>query len=346
MGFRLEQEDWPALCRPICGAAPREEFDSTDLAIIDQLQVDANIQLTAMAEKLKMNHKTLAYHYEAHVLRRDLLKGYMVNWLGTRYDYEAEKPVHRKHRFTPGRDLRGRLGPGRESRADENCGAATLCLARGQRATVLLRQDSVPQRGDHRSFGLPRTGGHAFEGEDQVLHDGSSACTVVRLCPSNTTTRRTNGGHSTSPTSFRGSPCWSRRWGARRASWRGPRWAVAQSGAAVSATHCQWSVDTEARQHYAGSGQSDHAVLDFLVESHRKGDRLRILITLSWHLRNKGILYADTHDARYPFRVRSRITFVVYSTNLFSVPPLLSFLQNFPTFAAKAPARGSRRATI
>jgi hypothetical protein len=25
----------------------------------------------------------------------------MVNWLGTRYDAEAERPVHRKHRYTP-----------------------------------------------------------------------------------------------------------------------------------------------------------------------------------------------------------------------------------------------------
>jgi DNA-binding Lrp family transcriptional regulator len=83
------------------GAAPREEFDSMDLAIIEQLQVDANVQLTAIAEKLKINHKTLAWHSEAHVRQRGLLKGYMVNWLGTRYDYEAEKPVHRKHRFTP-----------------------------------------------------------------------------------------------------------------------------------------------------------------------------------------------------------------------------------------------------
>jgi DNA-binding Lrp family transcriptional regulator len=80
---------------------PREGFDSTDLAIIEQLQLDANIQVTEMANKLKMNHKTLAYHYEAHVLGKGLIKGYIVNWIGTRYDYEAEKPVHRKHRYTP-----------------------------------------------------------------------------------------------------------------------------------------------------------------------------------------------------------------------------------------------------
>jgi DNA-binding Lrp family transcriptional regulator len=81
--------------------APREGFDSTDLGIIEQLQLDANTTLTEMAKKLKMNHKTLAYHYEAHVLRKGLIKGYIVNWIGTRYDYVAEKAVHRKHRFTP-----------------------------------------------------------------------------------------------------------------------------------------------------------------------------------------------------------------------------------------------------
>jgi DNA-binding Lrp family transcriptional regulator len=82
-------------------AAAREEFDSTDLAIIDQLQPDADIQLTEMAKNLKINPKTLAWHYRTHVLRRGLLKGYIVNWIGTGYDHETEKPVHRKHRYTP-----------------------------------------------------------------------------------------------------------------------------------------------------------------------------------------------------------------------------------------------------
>ncbi len=59
------------------------------------------LSLPQIAEKLKMNKKTVAYHYEAHVLRRRLIKGYIVNWIGTSYDYKAEKPVHRKHRYTP-----------------------------------------------------------------------------------------------------------------------------------------------------------------------------------------------------------------------------------------------------
>ncbi|MDA4113695.1 MAG: winged helix-turn-helix domain-containing protein [Thaumarchaeota archaeon] len=82
-------------------AADREEFDSTDLAIIEQLQLDANIQLTEVAKTLKINPKTLSWHHRAHILGRGLLKGYTMNWIGTGYDLEAEKPVHRKHRYTP-----------------------------------------------------------------------------------------------------------------------------------------------------------------------------------------------------------------------------------------------------
>jgi DNA-binding Lrp family transcriptional regulator len=81
--------------------ARRERYDSVDLGIIEQLQLDANVQITDIAKKLEMNQKTLAYHYENHVVRRGLIKGYIVNWIGTRYDYKAEKPVHRKHRYTP-----------------------------------------------------------------------------------------------------------------------------------------------------------------------------------------------------------------------------------------------------
>jgi DNA-binding Lrp family transcriptional regulator len=82
-------------------AGERAEFDSTDLAIIEQMQLDASVQLTEVAKSLKMNPKTLGWHYRAHVLGRGLLKGYTVNWIGTGYDPEAEKPVHRKHRYTP-----------------------------------------------------------------------------------------------------------------------------------------------------------------------------------------------------------------------------------------------------
>ena len=79
--------------------AERETYDSIDLGIIEQLQLDGNIQVTEIANRLKVNQKTVAYHYEAHVLRKGLISGYIVNWTGTGYDRVAEKPVHRRHSY-------------------------------------------------------------------------------------------------------------------------------------------------------------------------------------------------------------------------------------------------------
>ena len=75
------------------------KFDSMDLLIIKELQMDANKSLKEISDKLEVNYKKLAWHYTSHVLARHLLHGYSVNWMGTRYDYHAEKPLHRQHRY-------------------------------------------------------------------------------------------------------------------------------------------------------------------------------------------------------------------------------------------------------
>ena len=46
-----------------------------------------------------MNYKTLTWHYRTHVIRTGLLKGYLVNWAGTRYDPKLEKAMHRRHKY-------------------------------------------------------------------------------------------------------------------------------------------------------------------------------------------------------------------------------------------------------
>ncbi len=74
-------------------------FDYIDLLILKELQMDANKSLKEMSEKLKINYKKLAWHHKAHVCSQDLLSGYTVNWIGTRYDYTLEKVLHRKHRY-------------------------------------------------------------------------------------------------------------------------------------------------------------------------------------------------------------------------------------------------------
>jgi hypothetical protein len=77
----------------------RGRFDYVDLLIIKELQMDANKSLKEISEKLNINYKKLAWHHSAHVCSQKLLSGYTVNWMGTRYDYNLEKVLHRKHRF-------------------------------------------------------------------------------------------------------------------------------------------------------------------------------------------------------------------------------------------------------
>ncbi len=77
----------------------RDNFDYVDLLIIKELQMDANKSLKEISDKLEINYKKLAWHHTTHVLKRKLLPGYTVNWMGTRYDYNLEKALHRKHRY-------------------------------------------------------------------------------------------------------------------------------------------------------------------------------------------------------------------------------------------------------
>jgi len=77
----------------------RGKFDYADLLIMKELQMDANRSLKEMSEKLNINYKKLAWHHSAHVCSQKLLRGYTVNWMGTRYDYNLEKVLHRKHRY-------------------------------------------------------------------------------------------------------------------------------------------------------------------------------------------------------------------------------------------------------
>ncbi len=75
------------------------KFDYVDLLIIKELQMDANRSLKDISEKLNVNYKKLAWHHSTHVSSQKLLRGYTVNWMGTRYDYSLEKVLHRKHRY-------------------------------------------------------------------------------------------------------------------------------------------------------------------------------------------------------------------------------------------------------
>jgi len=77
----------------------RVKFDSTDLLIVKELRIDATQLLKEMAPKFNVGYKKLAWHYNTHVKQRGLLRGYTLNWMGTRYDFKLEKALHRKHRY-------------------------------------------------------------------------------------------------------------------------------------------------------------------------------------------------------------------------------------------------------
>jgi hypothetical protein len=98
------QYDWSSKPKMDSGSSDfvpsaRGKFDSTDLGLIEQLQIDPNASLLDISEKLQVNYKTLNWHHRNHVWGNGLLKGYLVNWAGTRYDPNVEKALHRRHRY-------------------------------------------------------------------------------------------------------------------------------------------------------------------------------------------------------------------------------------------------------
>ena len=77
----------------------KSKLDPIDLGIIKQMQLNPDTSLVDAHEKLQVNYKTLTWHYRTHVVGNNLLKGYLVNWAGTRYDPKLEKALHRRHKY-------------------------------------------------------------------------------------------------------------------------------------------------------------------------------------------------------------------------------------------------------
>ena len=75
------------------------KFDLIDLNLIKQLQIDPDATLIEAGDRLQLNYKTLTWHYRMHLVKYGLLKGYLVNWAGTRYDPKLEKALHRRHKY-------------------------------------------------------------------------------------------------------------------------------------------------------------------------------------------------------------------------------------------------------
>jgi len=77
-----------------------EKYDKLDLLILKELEIDANRTVVKMAENVQANVKTLEFHYVDHVEARGLIKAYRVTWPGSRYDFNLDKAILKKHRYT------------------------------------------------------------------------------------------------------------------------------------------------------------------------------------------------------------------------------------------------------
>ena len=75
------------------------KFDQLDLLIIKEMQMDANKSMKEISESLGLSYKKLVWHYVTHVRGRGMIRGYSVNWMGTRYDHRAERALNKKHRY-------------------------------------------------------------------------------------------------------------------------------------------------------------------------------------------------------------------------------------------------------
>ncbi|MDA4122682.1 MAG: Lrp/AsnC family transcriptional regulator [Thaumarchaeota archaeon] len=77
----------------------KEKFDMVDLLILKELQKDANKSLAEMAAGLKINYKTLTWHFRNHIEARHLIRGYVINWIGSKYEYKLDKASNKKHTY-------------------------------------------------------------------------------------------------------------------------------------------------------------------------------------------------------------------------------------------------------
>jgi hypothetical protein len=68
----------------------RQQYDLTDLKIIEQLQINADVSLTDVFAKTgAKNYNTFAWHYRAHILGRGLIRGYRLNYTTLRFGSES-----------------------------------------------------------------------------------------------------------------------------------------------------------------------------------------------------------------------------------------------------------------
>ncbi|MEE8187300.1 MAG: hypothetical protein V3T99_06540 [Nitrososphaerales archaeon] len=62
-------------------ADPRP-FDKKDILILKELETDSSLSFIDIASRLKLEVKTLLYHYHSHIERRSFIDRYSIRWMG------------------------------------------------------------------------------------------------------------------------------------------------------------------------------------------------------------------------------------------------------------------------
>ena len=98
---RVWDIDWEALDRlklipELPDISKIMPFDKKDLLILKELQQDSAIQFVDIANKLKIDVKTLLYHYHSHIANRGFISKYMVRWIGEPKDIRKYAILHAK----------------------------------------------------------------------------------------------------------------------------------------------------------------------------------------------------------------------------------------------------------
>jgi DNA-binding Lrp family transcriptional regulator len=91
---QLSSEDVPELR----SRTPRQEFDSVDLSILEQLEVNACYTTKEIAELTGISSRT-AYRHAHRIEERHLVDAYGINWLRTHIDPNLGRPRAPKHRL-------------------------------------------------------------------------------------------------------------------------------------------------------------------------------------------------------------------------------------------------------
>ncbi len=81
------------------------KFDKIDLLIVKELYMDATRELREIQRSISqndgvdINYKTLCWHLKEHVLGRKMIKGFRINWMGTRWDAVTDRPEQKSHSY-------------------------------------------------------------------------------------------------------------------------------------------------------------------------------------------------------------------------------------------------------